>query len=76
MSYSVTTEFWSDDPNFVRQVEKYALKIFEPINFSKQAKNDYWSMIIYELELKEALPILDELKKKFGITFIISYGVY
>jgi hypothetical protein len=31
---------------------------------------------ISELDLRESMEILDELKKKFHLTFVITYGVY
>ncbi len=76
MSDYVVTQFWSDDLSFVEEVKKEAYKVFDAISFSTFPEKDYWTMTISELDLKESLFILDKLKDKFNINFVISYGVY
>lgn len=76
MSDYVKLQFWCDDYNKISAVRKEAKKVFDAIHISADHKNDYWSMTISELDLKESLPILDKLKKKFNLVFVVSYGVY
>ena len=74
------TKVWFElnDPNKATEVRKYSKKLFDACNIKDaQAVGRFcYYLTISELTLGESLPILDELKAKFGILFVVEYGVY
>lgn len=79
MSYYTTVDFYmkpEDKPKF----EKYLKSIWDAWSIKdKNFKNgnyNFYELTISELDLKESLPILNKLKKKFNFLFVVTYGVY
>lgn len=74
------TKVWFEvnDPNKATELAKYSKKLFDACNVQDaQVKGRFcYYLIISELNLEESLPILDKLKAKFGVRFVIEYGVY
>ena len=74
------TEVWFElnDPNKVQPIVKYSKTLFDACYIKDlQTKGRYcYQLVIHELDLRESLPILDKLGSKFGIKFVVEYGVY
>lgn len=74
------TKVWFEvsDPNKARELSKYSKKLFDACNMKDtQTKGRFcYHLVISELTLRESLPILDELADKFGIQFVVEYGIY
>ena len=62
----------------IEPIRKLTKKLFEATSIKDlqvPARRCY-ALTIHELTLKESLGILEELKKRFGIIFVVEYGVY
>ena len=78
MSDYTVVSFELRSPERVAAIRKYALELFDAIGLKDlQVKGRFcYQLTIHELGLREALPILDDLQKKFKLVFVVDYGVY
>lgn len=78
MSEYTVVSFELTDPNKLKVIKDFTNKLFDATSIKDlQVSGRFcYALCISELDLKESLEILDELKKKFNLTFVIEYGVY
>jgi hypothetical protein len=62
-------------------IKKQITKLFDAVNVDYlrpyNAEFSTYSLVIHELNLREAIPLLAAIKKKHkGVSFLVTYGVY
>lgn len=78
MSDYTVVSFELSSPERILEITNYCTKLFDAIYVKDmQVKGRFcYQLTINELNLKESLSILDDLSGKFGLTFVVEYGVY
>ena len=78
MSDYTVVSFELNDPNKLKAIKAFTKKLFDATDIKDlQVEHRFcYALCISELDLQESLGILDELKKKFNLKFVVEYGVY